>query len=76
MASVSGYRQGGETGTGGDMREWDFFFSTEEELVEILGTLYDQPTLITEAGKQNYEKRKLFSWEEVTRQYVYVIENM
>ena len=53
-----------------------FFFSTEEELVEILGTLYNHPTLITEAGKQNYEKRKLFSWEEVTRQYVYVIENM
>lgn len=53
-----------------------FFFSTEEELVEILGTLYNQPTLITEAGKQNYEKRKLFSWEEVTRQYVNVIENM
>ena len=53
-----------------------FFFSSEEELVEILGTLYNQPTLITEAGKQNYEKRKLFSWEEVTRHYVSVVENM
>lgn len=51
-----------------------FFFSTENELVNIFSHLYKNPQLLAKAGKMNYNKRNLFSWESVTERYVDIIQ--
>lgn len=50
-----------------------FFFSIEDELVELFDRLYQNPKLISKAGEINYDKREMFSWKGVTMKYVKMI---
>lgn len=53
-----------------------FFFSTEDDLVNIFGSLYNSPQLIAKSGEINFEKRTMFSWKSVTEHYVDMIRNL
>lgn len=53
-----------------------FFFSTENELVNIFSHLYKNPQLLAKAGKMNYNKRNLFLWKSVTERYKNMIEKL
>lgn len=53
-----------------------YFFSSETQLVEILGKLYQAPKLIAKAGAINFERRDMFSWKSVTKRYVQLIERL
>ena len=53
-----------------------FFFSSEDQLVEIFKKLFNHPQLILKAGELNYNRRQLFSWENITLNYVKLIEKL
>ena len=53
-----------------------FFFSTEKDLVNIFGSLYNSPQLIAKSGEINFEKRTMFSWKSVTEHYVDMIRKL
>lgn len=53
-----------------------FFFSTEEELVNVFDRLYKEPQLINRAGEINYGRRSMFSWRSVTEKYIKMIETL
>ncbi len=53
-----------------------YFFSSEKELVDIFGKLYKNTKLITNAGTINFKKRNLFSWENITEQYLNTINKL
>ena len=53
-----------------------FFFSTEEDLMNIFDRLYRHPRLIAKAGEINFDGRNMFSWMNVTDRYVSMIRKM
>lgn len=53
-----------------------YFFSSEDELIEIFGRLYSNIDLINRAGCLNFSKRNMFSWKNITKQYESIIESL
>ena len=53
-----------------------FFFSSEDELVNLFDRLYLNQYVIAKAGDMNYRKRCMFSWKSVTERYNDMIRNL
>ena len=53
-----------------------YFFSSENQLVEIFGKLYQDQKLIAKAGAINFERRDMFTWKSVTKRYVQLIKGL
>jgi len=50
-----------------------YFFNSVETLAEVLDVLYSKGYCISKAGCLNYAKREIFSWNNVTEQYVRIV---
>ncbi len=53
-----------------------YFFSSEDDLVNVLGKLYRNQELIENAGTLNFKNRHLFCWKHITKRYVELINSL
>ena len=53
-----------------------YFFSSQDELVNVFGKLYKNQELIVNAGIMNFKGRNTFSWDNVTKQYIELINKL
>ena len=53
-----------------------YFFSSEDDLVDVFYRLYKNQLLIMEAGEVNYTKKQMFAWDNVTKCYVKLISSL
>ena len=53
-----------------------YFFASEDDLVSVFERLYCNQALISRAGNLNYSKRQMFAWDNVTKRYVELINEM
>ena len=59
-----------------DGHEGGFIFRTEDELCEILCRLAKHPEEIGRIGKGNFENRMMFSWQQITSQYLDILRDL
>ncbi len=46
-----------------------FIFNSEQQLVDIISNLKQNPEVLHSIAKRNFDRRDIFSWDSVTKQY-------